>query len=262
MVDVGADLYKKSNNPSFQTGSEVSDIIRSIKKPHSDSIESLAGTNGSLLSTSIANELKSYLATSRTGGNISMLDIIGTASGYYDTELGLVIDGLDQLSSSSYGSQITTALEDIVTTLEEAELVAAGGGMFTPSAPYFGVVADAVAAYNSLLTTIVNDASVYNIVNQINTNYANICLYVAEEYANWNQANFFTSSYNDSITLLTFAQSIPQFGQDTQGTGSGIYLRGMAANDSYGSTVKSVLIEGQNYQKLLEYGIAPNGYVS
>jgi hypothetical protein len=262
--DVGADLYKKSNSPTFTTGADVTALIQSIVVPES-TIESLSGANGVVLSDSITKDLRSRLITSTTGGNILLDQLVGTVRGQYISDVEAVIDGINQLSNSSYSSQIVTALNDVINTAADAELLGSnvGGFPYTGTAPYYGDVAAASDAYESLLTTIINDPSMTTIVNQINSNYANICLGSGIELASWTKANFFTTStFHDPKTYLMFAQSLPQYGQDTQSTGANVYLLGTATDDLYGSTIRSTLIEGQNYLNLQNAGILPNGYVS
>ena len=252
-ANVGADLYKKSNTPGFRSGADVATLISVIQNPNDSAIESLSG-NGNLLNSTITSELATYLPSSPTNTTITMLDVIGSPSGYYDNALSNVINGLSQLNSTSYGPQIVTALNDIITTATDFDAV--------NLAPYYGSVPDAVNAYNSLLTTIVNDPKVYPIVNQINTNYSTICQSTVTEYQNWTKAKFYTGSFGDSMTIMSFAQSLPTLAQDVQKTGSGQMIAGMIQNDIHGSTIRAALIEGKNYQRLQTFGVPPNGYVA
>lgn len=263
-AEVGADLFKKAHNPSFRSGAEVATLIGLIQNPKDSAIESIAGNN-SMLNSTIITELKGYLPISSTEGNVRITDVIGTPSGYYNSNLVAVINGLANLNNTSYGSQITSALNTIVDTINDANLLGSNvspGIPFVASPPYYGVVSDATDAYEALLTTIVNDSSVLHIVEEINTNYANVCSALYKEFNNWNKAAFYTSSYSDSNSILSFAQSLAQQGQDFSNTGSGQYLSGTVSSDEAGSTIRAVLIEGKNYQRLQAYGISPNGYVS
>lgn len=250
--EVGVDLFKKSHNPSFQSGSDVARLISLIQNPNDSRIETLS-SNTALLNSTVVSELKNYLPSALTSGNISFLNVIGTPSGYYNANLVAVITGLANLNSTAYGTQISTALDDIYTTLTDPD---------APNlAPYYGSVSSAVGAYNSLMNTIMSDSSVGHIVEQINSNYATICSSLYNEYSNWTKANFITTSYTDQVSILSFAQSLAQQGQDFQNTGSGYYLAGTVSDDVHGSTIRAVLIEGKNYQRLQAYGISPNGYV-
>lgn len=258
-ANVGADIYKKAHSPTFTNGSDVANLIGLIQSPDYSGVEAIAG-NGTLLSTSVITELRSYLPVSSANSTISVTDVIGTPSGYYNANLAAVVEGLSELNSTSYGSQILVALDDIYDTMVEAALYAVDPNV-SLSAPYYGVVSDAINGYDTLLTTILNDQSVSTIVEKINSNYFDLCSRLVIEKSNWTKAKFITGSYDDLMTYLSFVQSLPQYAQDTENTGSGVMINGVIQTTDPGQILRSVLIEAKNYQRVSYYGIRPNGYV-
>ena len=159
----------------------------------SSSIEDLA-TNDSLLTPEIIQLLRNYLPLSANNAPISLLNVIGTASGYYTEYLELVNEGIAELYATSYGPQITSVLSEISRyfariALSESENIAALN--YTPvPAPQVGYSGETTYVipgtggpdwwqtqciakqneYLQLLKTIAADPALKTIVDKINNN--------------------------------------------------------------------------------------------
>jgi hypothetical protein len=271
MADVGKDLYAKAPNFSFSRGSSVAALIQNIQSNIPADVENILGDTTILRKDIIAN-LQSYLPVSQDNNPITVLDVIGTSSGYLDLQLTLVNQGLEQLYATSYGTQIRTALEEISRCAagvpkNAAEAAVAANYVPIPPAVY-GYDSEGVQFvirasgstywqlqleqkkkdYFNLLNTIVTDTSgnIARIVKQINENYLYVCKRISYEHVNYNKASFVTSKFKDNSIIMSLVAQMPSLGADTNNIGTDALLYGTAQSNSSGNLVKAVLDQSKN----------------
>lgn len=268
-ITFGKDLYQKTPNFSITTGKELADLIDLILSQATQNIESLA-TNSSLLPPEIIDSFKSFLPKSPDGGPVSILDVIGCASGYLIEYLNEVNQGLDELNKSPYGPQIHNTLTEIIdvfTTYKNAVMLSSinvgdGGGASIPFDE------NTLRAYNqktqnyfNLLNQVANDPVYKTIVQKINLNWDLLCEGINTEVVNYNKANLTNSSFNDNTVIYSFISSLPGYALDNQGLGTDYFLYGMCQPNQAGDIVKSILNQYKNTEILANAGVQIRGTV-
>ena len=270
MANVGQDLYTKTAYLSVTNGNAVAYLIKNTQNESNASVESLAGTN-SLLNSNVVASLRSYLPISSNNDVISVVNVIGSISGYYTDQLKLVNDGLEQLRATSYGPLIRDALTKISRVFAR---VGPNGETYTdPEGPadpgntnanyWTSQLNSAITEYNTLLSTIVTDTTgnIPRIVSQINDNYLSVCQQVALEIQNYDKAKFNTSNFGDTSTILGFVSGLPYYGADPDNLATDLMIYSMAQNNDAGNTVKTIMAQAKNNQLLGQAGIRLRGEV-
>ena len=285
LAEVGKDIYLKAPGSNFVLGIEVADLIAKIQTETSESIEDLQ-TNDSLLTPSIISQLRNYLPMSANNAPISILNVIGTPSGYYTDYLEKVNEGIAELTATSYGLQITTVLSDISRyfakiPLSQSEINAAAN--YTPVPPpqvQYNVEGVAVAVpgtggpdwwqtqciakqnqYLALLSTIAADPAVKTIVDKINTNYNIVCEFLSIECTNYNKANISTSAFTDNSQIFSFVSSLPEYGIDRNQIGTDYLLYQLSQPTVSGNIAQNILNQYKNSDFISNAGGKVTGLV-
>ena len=269
LAEVGKDLYLKAPGSNFILGIQIADLIVKIQTETSSSIEDLA-TNDSLLTPEIIQLLRNYLPLSANNAPISLLNVIGTASGYYTEYLELVNEGIAELYATSYGPQITSVLSEISRyfariALSESENIAALN--YTPvPAPQVGYSGETTYVipgtggpdwwqtqciakqneYLQLLKTIAADPALKTIVDKINNNYNTVCEFLSIECTNYNKANVSVNAFSDNTQLFSFVSSLAEYGVDTNQIGSDYLLYQLAQPTVSGNIAQNILNQAKN----------------
>jgi hypothetical protein len=226
-------------------------------------VESLA-TPDSLLPPAITENLRRYLPESPTGGPISMLDVIGVASGYLIDEITYVNSLIQQLYETKYGPQIRTALTEVSQRYNQYFIAAnpdseAPAGV--PAGPAERLYQQAVDNYRSLLVTIVLDPATSAIASNINETWSKYCEKLGYEVVNYNKANITPSDYTDNSIIYSFVESLPSYAADAQNIGTDLLLYGLCQNNQSGDIVKTILGQFKNNQTLSNVGVRISGIV-
>lgn len=285
LAEVGKDIYLKAPGSNFVLGIEVADLIAKIQTETSESIEDLQ-TNDSLLTPSIISQLRNYLPMSANNAPISVLNVIGTPSGYYTDYLEKVNEGIAELTATSYGLQLTTVLSDISRyfakiPLSQSEINAAAN--YTPVPPpqvQYNVEGVAVAVpgtggpdwwqtqciakqnqYLALLNTIAADPAVKTIVDKINTNYNIVCEFLSIECTNYNKANISTSAFTDNSQIFSFVSSLPEYGIDRNQIGTDYLLYQLSQPTVSGNIAQNILNQYKNSDFISNAGGKVTGLV-
>ena len=277
----GRDIFQRAPGLSSLTGISLVALIDSVQTDITANVEAITGnvTVGNsvpLLSQSIIDSLRTYLPLGAGNGPVSMLNVIGTGSGYLLDGIRAVNLAISQLYATDYGPQIRDILTEIsrfqsAYALTEAEVKAAAS--FTP-VPAPGVAADGSVIpgglnywqtkveakkteYLNLLSAIAADTTgeIPTIVAQINENWLWCCRTLYYEMLNYNRANFTVTSFNDNSQYLSFVSSLPSYGADPQNIGTDYLLYGICLPNEAGDTVKAVLGQGKTNQLLGENGV-------
>lgn len=284
LAEFGADIFTKSQSLTFTTGKELATFITNIQDDPSASVEALA-TPTTLVPQSVIDGLRANLPITANNKPASLLNIIGTASGYLTDLMKEVNDGMAQLYATSYGPRIRQALTDISryhanVPLDDAEARAAETYVRVPpeitdttinedgkvtttviqaGGPTYWQIRETAAlqSYYELINQLASDTNgnISAIVKKINDNYLQLCTLLSYEYQNYNRANSLQSSFADNSQLLSFVQSCPYYGVDAQNIGTDTLLYGMSQPTSSGDLLKAVLGQSKNNEALGTAGV-------
>ena len=283
----GRDIYQRAPSISLLTGVSLVALIDSIQTDITANVEAITGnvTVGNsvpLLSQAIIDSLRTYLPLGAGTGPVSMLNVIGTGSGYLLDGIRAVNIAISQLYATDYGPRIRDILTEISRfqsgyALTETEVKAAAS--FTP-VPAPTVAADGTfipgglgywqtkleakkTEYLNLLSEIAADTNgnIPVLVAQINENWLWCCRNLYYEMRNYNKANFTVSSFNDNSQYLSFVGSLPSYGADPQNIGTDYLLYGICLPNEAGDIVKNVLAQGKIDYLLGEAGVLPKNII-
>ena len=261
-ADFGKDLFQRAPGIILTTGTAFLTLLTEVLARVPATVESLA-TPDSLLPPAITENLRRYLPESPTGGPISMLDVIGVASGYLIDEITYVNSLIQQLYETKYGPQIRVALAEVSQRYTQYYIVAnpdpeAPAG---PVGPAERLYQQAVDNYRSLLVTIVLDPATNAIASNINETWSKYCQKLGYEVVNYNKANITPSSYTDNSIIYSFVESLPSYAADAQNIGTDLLLYGLCQNNQSGDVVKTILGQFKNNQTLSNVGVRISGIV-
>lgn len=255
--EFGIDLYQKSPEFALTTGANLAAAIDFVLSESSTAIESLATTD-SILPPEIIAGLREFLPVGVDNGQVNLLNVIGTPSGYLTQYLSAVNTGLDLLDKSVYGAQIRNAFKNINDTYI-AYTGSLGGDENAPPPPPSALLnfENAKKNYAQLLYTISIDPATANIVENINSNYNQMCLLLDLEVQNYNKAN---SSINgttvrDNTIIYSFVNSLPSYAADSQGMGTDFMLYNMCQDNQAGQLVKSMMNQYKNKTLFATIGV-------
>jgi len=269
MADVGRKLYSLAPNLDFPNGAALVTLLDSLVTEDSKNLN--ISTQNSTLKPEIIDCMRYFLPQTADNQTISILNIIGTASGYYTAELKKVNDAIAALYATNYGPQIRSALENISRIASRSVLPSdlniqpiwdyLGTGEYgypqVLEEQWVSLENQYKKQYLDLLNTIKVDPAkdIQFLVETINSNYDYICQQLYFEIANYNKANFTTSDFGDTNTLWSFISSLPFYGADSNNLGTDALLYGCAAPNSTGELVKSILAQAKNNQLIGQSGV-------
>lgn len=290
LVEFGLDIVDKAPNLSFNSGQALATLITNVQTEVSSGVEGLA-TNTSLLPQSVIDALRLNLPTNGENAPVSMLNVIGLASGYLMGYMEKVNNGIAALYATSYGPRIRAVLTEISrydarVALTEAELKAAKKFVIVPP-PVYSTVIDLngvestklvdkggpdywetnrdikINEYYAILREVAADnrENIRAIFNIINDNYNEFCRLLSYEYQNFARASATFQSYADNSQIFNFVSSLPSYTADSQNIGSDTILYGMAQPNSAGDLVKAAMAMAKNNQILGEAGVRLKGQI-
>jgi hypothetical protein len=262
----GLDLYQRAPGLTVANGQELLTVIDQVLAQVPASVESLS-TPTSLLPTAIIDGLRSFLPTGPNSGPISILNVIGMASGYLISQITAVNQAIDQLSKTSYGDQIRAALTAVSktysillgeTSLSTSESFGIGPGSQLKAQTNYDT---AVNSYYNILSAAATDPQTSAIVDKINKNWLELCQFTYYEVVNYNKANITAGSFNDNSLIYGFVNSLPSYAADSQSIGTDYLLFGMCQPNQAGDIVKSLLNQNKNNNILSTIGVRITGAV-
>ena len=262
LTEFGKDIKQRTPVLNVETGQELVTIIDNVLDDVSESVEELS-RDGKLLPQSIIDELRKYLPITEDNKPVSMLNVIGMASGYLTDDLRTVNEGLLKIEQSSYGTQIHNALEDIgFASKNYAESIrAVNSGRVATTFFTKSTYDEKIKAYNDLLASIAADPEFASTVETVNAAYNRFCQATYYEVTNFNRANFSTEIYRDNSQIYNFVNGMPAYAADTQNVGTDTMLFGMCQDNEAGNIAKSILNQYKNTQELGEAGVKITGTV-
>lgn len=282
-AEIGADLYSKSPHMTIERGSNIAQIIEKLEVPHDPVVEGLAGNN-SLISSTITSTLRNQFPVSATNTDLTIMDVIGTPSGYYAANIAAVSSAVSDLDNTAYGPAIRTELQALVNFTNQIGVIMAGNGSVVGvsgtvttepdsvgtfinigALPIGTVVAPSIdtGPYYALMNQIKSDTDpvISGIVSRMTTNYEYITQRVNLESYNWNKLGMLSQSFDVSGAMIMFAQSLANYALDRQGIGLYDYVKGLVQDTPTGKIVNSILSEARNYNLIETYAQSPNGYI-
>ena len=259
-VAVGADFYNRAPNLLLTSGSEIADLIDQIQSNVTANVEAVASTNA-IIRSDLVDNLRAYLPFSQNNQPISILNVVGMASGYLLGEMQKVNEGIAALYATDYGPQIRSTFTNIsryaarvpLSTQEQSE-----------SAAWWDTqLENEKDAYYTLIDNIVADTTgnIPAIVDHINTNYENFTSNLYYEYMNYSQANIQSSDFGDTTSTLAFIQSIPGYAADPDNVGTDLLLYGITQSNDGGEIARTVLDQGKNDYFLSNAGVTITGII-
>jgi len=285
LEEVGKDLYLKFPNAEFVDGNSLVRLINDIEGISGSSVESVAGTD-TLLSPSIIESFKNFLPLAQGDDPITVMNVIGTPSGYLNDYMQKVVQGIDELAKTSYGQQIANALMEISRTgagiaLNSAEQRAferyvpvpppvyssdeSGTSLVSAGGPGYWVVQcnQKKQAYYDLLNTVVADKSgnIPAIIEKINNNYLEACRLLQTEIKNYAKANIRVEPFAFNGQIFSFVENLSGLAVDSGNIGTAYMLYNMAQDNDAGNLLKTVIVQARNEQSLVDAGVKLNGPV-
>lgn len=251
---VGRDFYNRAPTLTLQEGSEIANLINNIQSNVAPSVEALTGGD-TLVSQEIIDQLREYLPIGANNEPVTILNVIGTASGYQTETMREVNDGVAQLFATEYGPRIRDTFTEI--SRLSAQLPLSPSDLLRDDTSWINSLEQKKNEYYALINTIVADTTgnIPAIVNQINNNYDIFTSNLYYEIKNYNKANLDLSNYGDNITVFGFVQSIPGYAVDSANIATDYMLYGLTQNTQQGEVARTVLDSGKNNSFLSEASV-------
>ena len=249
---VGVDFYTRAPNTILTQGIEVANLINNIQSNVAANVEALTGGD-TLVSQDIIDGLRQYLPEGTDNKPVTILNVIGTASGYQTETMREVNDGIAQLFATSYGPQIRDTFTEI--SRLSARITFAQDDL--PPANWDLQLEQKKNEYYALINTIVSDTTgnIPAIVNQINSNYEIFASNLYYEIKNYNKSNIAISNYGDTVSVLNFVQTLPGYAVDSANIATDYMLYGLTQNTQQGEVARTVLDTGKNDSFLQEASV-------
>lgn len=270
MAAVGKSLHALAPTFNFTTGAAISELIDSVDATVPDSVKDLS-TESSLLRSDIINNLRAHLPVREGYTPVTVLDIIGTASGYLTDALNAVNEGMQELYATDYGPKIRAALEDISRYAARIPLNASEqytAEHYVPDATtgedyYIKKQNESNANYYNLLNQLVADQTgrIPVIVEKINKNYNYVCKQLVNEHINFNKAGLDLAPYKNNGSVFGFVSSLPSYATDSQNIGIDTMVYGTAQNNDAGDLVRTILNQTKNIDLLGNAGVRIKGII-
>lgn len=254
---VGRDFVNRAPNLILTNGGEIADLINSVQANVPETVEELAG-NTSLLTQETIDSLRSFLPIGANNQPITMLNVIGMSSGYMNTYMSEVNEGIAQLFATDYGPQIRDTFTELSRLSARLPLTTAE---FNQSAETWSTqLENKKNEYYTLVNTIVADTTgnIPAIVNQINTAYDQFTTNLYYEFKNYVKANITTGNFGDNQTVFSFVQTLPGYAADEANIATDYMLYGLTQDNAGGETARVVLDTGKNDNFLQRSGVAIN----
>ena len=255
---VGVDFANRAPNLVLTNGLEIANLIDSIQSNVALNVEALAGSD-SLLDAATIDSLRTFLPIAANNEPITMLNIVGTPSGYQNVIMNEVNDGIAQLFATSYGPQIRDTFTEISRLSARLPLTTADESQ--SAATWDTQLENKKNEYYTLIDTIMADTTgnIPAIVNQINSNWDQFTANIYSEFKNYNKANITQGSFGDNTTILSFIQSMPGYAADQPNIATDYMLYGLTQDNVGGETARTVLDQGKNDLFLQQAGVTITG---
>lgn len=261
--EFGVDLYQKSPEFTLTTGANLAAAIDFVLSESNTAVESLATTD-SILPPDVVAGLRKFLPIGIDNGQVNVLNVIGTPSGYLTEYLSAVNAGLDLLDKSVYGTQLRNALKRINDTyIVYRDSFTGDDNAPPPPTSALPNFENAKNAYAQLLNTISADPTTANIVKNINSNYNQMCLLLDIEVQNYNKANASINgtTVRDNTIIYSFVNSLPSYAADSQGLGTDLMIYNMCQDNQAGELVKSLMNQYKNKSLFSAIGVKDSSII-
>ena len=260
-VAVGVDFYNRAPNLILADGEgrEIADLIDRIQSNVTANVEAVS--NVTLINQDLIDNLRTKLPITDNNNPVSILNVVGMASGYLLEDIQKVNEGIAALYATDYGPRIRSTLTNISRYHAQVPLTSAE---LAESGTWWNArLEESKKEYYALIESIVADTTgnLPAIVDQINTNYDNFTSNIYYEYLNYTQANISTSNFGDTLSTLSFVQSLPGYAADPDNIGTDLLLYGITQNNAGGEIARTVLDQGKNDFFLSNAGVTITGII-
>lgn len=269
LADFGKDIYKKAPDLQVSNGQGLAAIIDLVQNEVTANVNAIAGNivatgtstanTATLLNQEIIDSLKTYLPVSDTGGPISVINVVGAASGYMTDAMLAVNEGISRLYATDYGIRIRDILTDISRYYSGYPLTTAEQ-LLTPE-NWQSMLEAKKTEYYQVLNEVAADRTgdLPDIVKQINENYEFCCQNLYLEHQNWSKANFVIDTTDDTSQYFSFVSTVPVYAIDIDNIGTDYLLYGLCQNNQAGDIAKVVLAEAKTNFILANAGVQITG---
>jgi hypothetical protein len=236
MAALGNDLFNRIPRCSIATGKELVNIIKQLNNSTNTSVNSLASDR--MVPDQYLVDLRKHLPINKDNQPIGLINVIGLASGYLNSTVTKLLEGLTELNNTAYASQLLSAMEQI----RGARPLALPGK---------------ISDYYNLLDTIASDQAVAAIVEKINVNFDYFCEYLSYEYQNYRMANITADATVDNNAVLYFVNSLGTASAEVKNL-----LSGMRQPSETGYILEAILAQAANTETLKLLGKRPVSFTA
>lgn len=270
LEDFGKDIHNLAPGFNITNGLVFAFILDNLQVDVPDSVENNLSTADSLLKPEIIANLRKFLPVGDDNGPISMLQVIGAASGYLTVYMDAVNEGMTELYATSYGPRIRSVLQDLSrygagVPANDAERQTAEKFVPPPETPfqtYYQVKADEKRIeYYTLLDELVADTTgrIPVIVKKINDNYMTLCKNLSYEHTNFNLSLITPQDYQDNGSVYGFVGTLPAYAVDSQNIGTDTMIYGTCQPNEAGDVARTIMDQGKNSSLLAAAGVQVTG---
>lgn len=232
-LQAGNNLYQKAPNLSLLNGAEFADLLDKLTSDVGVGVEELASPK-SLLPDDVIEYLKRILPYKTSGEPITVLNVLGSASGYYLKEMEEINKYISLLNNTSYGPLIRQSLQQI-------------SYLASNSDPGLN---NEINNYYNILNSAASDPISKDIIEIINDRYSSVCQQLRLEYINYNKGNFNVTAFTENSQILAFINGIPEFAQDTANIDTDFVLYQMSSNNTAGQCAQALIEQYRNTKEL------------
>jgi hypothetical protein len=202
----------------------------------------------SLVPASVTSTLGPMLGTGGSAfGTPQMNDMLGSLAGVHTPQFSQINSQFTNMSSSTVGQTLTTALQNMNTALT--------ANVGTASA--YSSLQTAVTSFNTQAST---NSGLSGALASITQATSTITAQLSKELSNFSLAGISLSSPpaspSGSGPILSFASKLHGMGVDKLQLGHNDVLNGAATNDLTGDAIKAALLEGKNVASMQGAGKA------
>jgi hypothetical protein len=267
LADAGRKLFTLAPSLTFTNGSSLVTLLDTLRTDGAANLN--ISTSTSTLNSAAITNIREFLPQTADNQTIAVLNVVGSAAGYYTEQLKKVNDAIAALYATPYGLQLRTVMENISKVSSRA--IVPDGITVNPTTGqtdqfWDSLVTQYTTEYFNLLQTIVSDPSdnIQFLVDTINTNYDYICQQLFFEISNYNKANFQTNldlvgNTAPNYSLWSFVSTLPYYAADPTNIGTDYLLYGLSQNNTSGNIAKAIIVESKNNQIIGQSGVGIKG---
>lgn len=254
--DIGEEFGIQHSSVTATEGSEIATMIEGIEVP-SETINTIAGDDQTINKTLI-REIREPLIKGEDNGPATMLDVIGTASGYLTERMKKVNEGIAKI----YGDQLGQTIKTILTDISQINAELSAQQYLYSEALKIGDTKETSrisgelerltrsievkkSDYKTAVQQTADSGSFKGVVAEINENYLECCRAVYREVKNYHNCKFDEIQPADKSAKLAFIKDMSNFGEDADNIGTDDLLKGLTQPTETGDRMLAALGVGK-----------------